>query len=659
MSKSVIAILSLLLASAAFAADNPPIAPQTGPASARLPVEAFAQLDFVDDAKLSPDGTHIAGIFGIDGKKTLAILKISNIKENPIRLPFPDRAEISNVRWINDNYIIATLYRIDKDGTHDVYVGRLVSIDCQTGAFKILLPEMHSLSPAELIWASPDGKPEILVEARKSDTTGVSYDGSVALENEGFWPSVYSVNLATGRTLKVLDGDLGVTNWFADQSGTVRLGYGHDDNKLEDTLLYRGIGSNAFKRTQRASIKRRDTLIAPFLFTPNTDHALAVAKDDKDNAIIGEYDLTNLALIRTVYTADAFDLEPILSADETTLIGAATNHGRGNFWFDPTLAKVQKALEDSLATGFVEITGMSSDRTKMLIKHYGGDAPGALYFMDTGEGAMHRFAYINARIGSQHLGETKMITYAARDGLKIEAKLTLPRDQVAKNLPMIMLPHGGPWAHDTLSYDYLSQFLANRGYLVLQPNFRGSDGYGDAFERKGEGQLGLAMQDDLTDGVNWAVKQGMADPHRICILGGSYGGYAAMWGIIKDPDLYKCAISIAGVSNLSRGVNAFEKYLYGKTYKFQWDRMSPDFAAVSPINFVSKVKVPMLLIHGKQDVTVDISQSQSMFAAMKSAGKTVEYVELPSADHHYQRQEDRLSLLSSIETFLKKYNPAD
>ncbi len=625
----------------------------------KLPLEAFAQLDFVEDAKLSPDGTHIAGLFGIDGKKTLAILKISNIHENPVRLPFPDRSEIGDVRWINDQFIVATLYRIDKNNGKDVYVGRLISVDCGAGTLRILLPEVRSLSPAELLWSASDKSNEILVQARQSDFTGTTFNGGIALENEYFWPTVYRINLGTGRTTKVRDGEFGIGRWYADKEGTLRLGEGHDDSKLEDLLLYRPEGVAAFKRTQRASIKKHESLIAPFLFLPGGDHALAVGKDAKDNAIIGEYDMSSVSLARTLYTAEYGNLDPILSADHSTLLGVNTSSRRGTFWFDSKLANIQLALENSIPTGFVKILAMSADTTKMLVKNFGGDAPGAIYFMDTNEGALHRFAWINARIGSQHLAETSMIRYVARDGVSIEAKLTMPPGLPPKNLPMIMLPHGGPWAHDTMVYDYWPQFLASRGYVVLQPNFRGSDGYGDEFERKGEGQMGLAMQDDLSDGVNWAVKSGQVDPKRVCILGGSYGGYAAMWGIIKDPSFYRCAVSIAGVSSLTREVNAFGRYLFGKTYQFEWNRMSSNFESISPINFVDKVKSPLLLIHGKQDVTVDISQSQRMFEKMKSAGKSVEYVVLPLADHHYQRQADRVTLLSSIETFLNKYNPPD
>jgi dipeptidyl aminopeptidase/acylaminoacyl peptidase len=203
------------------------------------------------------------------------------------------------------------------------------------------------------------------------------------------------------------------------------------------------------------------------------------------------------------------------------------------------------------------------------------------------------------------------------------------------------------------------QFLANRGYAVLQPNFRGSTGYGTDFLHAGDGQLGLAMQDDVTDGVKWAIGEGLADAHRVCIVGASYGGYAAMWGIAKDPDQYRCAISIAGVSSVKREVNSFAAALNSNMNRDTWERMAPDFDAVSPINAVDRIKTPLLLIHGKKDVTVPYVQSSKMNDRMHKAAKTVEFLSLPLADHYYTRQDDRVALLKAIEAFLARYNPAD
>jgi dipeptidyl aminopeptidase/acylaminoacyl peptidase len=208
-------------------------------------------------------------------------------------------------------------------------------------------------------------------------------------------------------------------------------------------------------------------------------------------------------------------------------------------------------------------------------------------------------------------------------------------------------------------YGAAAQDLANRGYAVMQPNFRGSTGYGREFMTKGFGQMGLAMQDDVTDGMNYLAEQGIIDPKRVCIIGASYGGYSAMWGVVKDPDLYRCSISIAGVSNVRRDVNAFGGTVLSRTFSAQWKKMSSDFKSISPVNFVDQITVPMLLIHGKRDDSVDYKQSTRMEKKMRDAGKDVEMLILPEADHYFLRQDDRIALLTAMEGFLKKHNPPD
>ena len=305
------------------------------------------------------------------------------------------------------------------------------------------------------------------------------------------------------------------------------------------------------------------------------------------------------------------------------------------------------------------IESYSRDHGKLLVRFSTPDNPRLLYLFDAASGNFVQLAAVNGAIGSKRLSRSKFVQYRARDGLEIEGVLTMPRGRAEKNLPFIVMPHGGPWGHNGLTYDYWAQFLAERGYAVLQPNFRGSTGYGDKFLKAGQGQLGFAMQDDVSDGVLWAVAEGIADAKRVCIVGASYGGYAAMWGIAKDPDQYRCAVSINGVSNLRREVNDFGGTLRERLYRDQWQKMTPDFAAVSPINAIARMMTPLLPIHGKKDVTVDHGQSSRMYSAMKGAGKSVEFVSIPLADHYFTREADRLTLLTSIETFLRRYNPPD
>ena len=636
-----------------------PAATPTNPAAtaaqtqSRLSVAAFAEIPFVESAMLSPDGSRVAGLFGMKGQQWIAIIPLFGKAEQKVLIAVPESTEMDWLRWVNDDHVILGLRAlVPLPGGERVYATRLISINRTTGKITRLLWDLNGQNTSDVLWIPTDGGTEILVAAQNSIYLG-----------EEFYPTVYRVDVVTGRRKRDVKGRAPIMAWSADSSGKVRVGIGYADEGRSANLVYRPEGDQlTFRTIDRASSRKRENLLSPFQFLPGTDHALVMEDNDKGLTTIYEVDLATRANIRTVFSApgDAEVESAIVSDDGKTVLGyRSSGADYPVHWTDPEIAEIQALVDKSVANRKVRIIDFNRDRSRMLISVAQADAPGALYFMDSADGRMQRLAYFNEAIGGRSLNPVSLIRYKARDGLDIEAVLTLPKDRPGKKLPIIMLPHGGPWAQDTLSYDYWAQFISSRGYAVLQPNFRGSTGYGTDFLRKGEGQMGLAMQDDITDGLRWAVAQGIADPARACILGASYGGYAAMWGIAKDPDLYRCAVSIAGVANLRREVNDFGGYLFGGRYRDDWQRMTPNFPAVSPINAIDRIKVPLLLIHGKKDITVDFGQSNSMHGRMKDAGKQVELVALPQADHHFTREADRTVLLQSIETFLTMHNPAD
>jgi dipeptidyl aminopeptidase/acylaminoacyl peptidase len=264
------------------------------------------------------------------------------------------------------------------------------------------------------------------------------------------------------------------------------------------------------------------------------------------------------------------------------------------------------------------------------------------------------------------VGEVITIEYKARDGLKIPGLITWPTGvapEERKNLPLVVMPHGGPEAYDAVGFDWLAQFLANEGYAVLQPNFRGSAGFGMVFRQAGRGQWGRKMQDDITDGANALAKMGWVDPNRICIVGWSYGGYAALAGGALTPDLYKCVASIAGVSNL-REMLATERRLHGSRSRTvtYWEEQigDPDkdreaIDAVSPSRLADRFSAPVLLVHGIDDTTVPVQQSDMMNDALKNAKKTVQYIRIKGDDHGLVDNGSRRSVLTSLAEFLAKH----
>jgi dipeptidyl aminopeptidase/acylaminoacyl peptidase len=447
----------------------------------------------------------------------------------------------------------------------------------------------------------------------------------------------------------------------ADHFGNVRFGIGYRNPSTNSTLLFRPKDEKQLQVIERVRLIEEEELTVPFHFVPGSNRGFVIKQGANGRSAVVEIDLLTREDVRTVYAVQDAEVESaVMAPDGSKLLGVwTTDRDRPLHWIDPTIAAHQEGIDKASPNSVGRIESLSADQKKLIARFSTPDNPGLLYYLDTETGTFVRLAAINEALEGQRLSSSKLIRYKARDGLEIEGVLTMPRGRNEENLPFIVLPHGGPWEHDSLTYDYRVQFLAERGYAVLQPNFRGSTGYGMAFEKAGQGQMGLAMQDDVTDAVQWAVAEGIADPKRVCIVGGSYGGYAAMWGIAKDPDLYRCAISINGVSSLRQEVNDFGRFLHARLYRSQWEKMTSDFAAVSPINAVSRIKTPLLLIHGRKDVTVDPGQSERMHSAMMRAGKEVEFVSVPLADHHFTREADRLTMLTAIENFLAKHNPAD
>lgn len=636
------------LSSEAFGQPGPPPEAKPNVATTKaLTAEDFGRLPFVEQARISPDGNYIAGLFGVKGKQAIGILAIADKTFKPVLVGVIDETQVVWVRWVNNNNIIVGLRALVPINNDRWYVSRVIGINSTSGAITKLMWNQGGQNAADVLWVPSDGSSKILLAAQGS-----------AYVDEQFWPTVYSVDVATGKSSTVVRPVPDVMDWSADATGAVRTGIGYVDQSRTWRLLYREGAKGSFKTVEKASARKDQTLTAPFMFLGDTSRGLIMRDNGKDQKGIYEFDFATMSEVAPVHVPETGDVEgAIISGDSAKLLGLWTSsQEKPVVWLDPELAQIQQDFDKAVPRSRARIESLSLDRSKMLVRVDAPDTPGNMYFYHTKVGALQKLAPINDALGARRLSPVKAIRYKARDGLDIEAILTLPSGREPKNLPIVIMPHGGPWAQDTLSYDYWAQFLANLGYAVLQPNFRGSTGYGTSFTEKGKGQLGLAMQDDLTDGLVWAAAQGIADPKRACIVGASYGGYAAMWGIAKDPDQYRCAISIAGVAKLRREVNDFGDYIHGGLFRDQWREMTPDFAVVSPINATARIKSPLLLIHGKKDVTVDHAQSVKMQSAMTKAGKSVEFLSLPMADHYFTREPDRIALLKAMETFLVKHN---
>ena len=417
--------------------------------------------------------------------------------------------------------------------------------------------------------------------------------------------------------------------------------------------------------------------VVPLGFGPDPD-LLYVRAEQAGRAAVFEVNLRDPALPRKlVLDATGRDVTGGLVRDPASgrvlgVRGARGDSGgddglAASFW-DPATHTLARAIDEALPGRFNRLLGFAGNGARYLVYSSGNGQPGRFLVGDRGPGQLQVMQLVGAQypeLEGVALPRKQAFTITARDGLKLPAFLTLPslpssQDGAApQRLPAVLLPHGGPLGADTLDFDPLAQFLAHRGYAVLQVNFRGSAGQGYDFAKAGLKRWGLEMQDDLTDALAWLVQRGTADPARVCIAGGSYGGYAALMGGAKTPLLYRCIVSLAGVSDLpdlaahqARYVNGLD--VFSRQVGAAWgDR--EQLAATSPSRLAAQFQAPVLLVHGTNDRSVPYAQAETMMKALQAAGKDVRLVTLDKGDHFLSDQSHRLQFYRALEDFLARH----
>lgn len=610
------------------------------------PADDFAALPFMEGPRLSPDGTRVASRVAVDGVQYLTIAPLFGAaRPNIIRAG--DR-DINWWRWVNNDWLVIGIGDTVKFQGEDFYVRRALGISA-VGAKMVPLAWREAAQGADdVVWIADDGTPRIRLALQKS----------IYLSDEGFWPEVIEIDVSTGKSKTVVRPHPQVGSWYADGSGTVRVGIGQTNEGRSMRLLYRDREGEGFDVIDRANSRKGQKLLLPSLFLGEPGQALAV--DDRDGFdALYKLDLKTMALGERVFGGAGYDVDSIVAdVAQGKLLGVGVTETAAKVhWLDADLGEMQAALDRAVPGRRATIVSMDKARERFLVHIGAADRPGTYFYVTAFGGKLQRLAHVNPRIGVGKLHPVRTIRYKARDGLEIPAVLTLPAGAAAKALPIVVMPHGGPFARDAEEWDWWSQFLADRGYAVVQPNYRGSSGYGTAFAEKGEGQWGLAMQDDLNDALAFLAGEGIADRKRAAMVGASYGGYAAMRAAQRDGALYRCAVAFSGVSDLPALLRYDGRFL-NSGRGIDWLRkQAPNLREVSPINFPASFSIPILLVHGKKDQRVPVKQSRELADKLRKAGKSVEYVEQPEGDHHFSRQADRLQFLTALEAFLKQHNP--
>ncbi|MDR7272453.1 dipeptidyl aminopeptidase/acylaminoacyl peptidase [Pelomonas saccharophila] len=461
------------------------------------------------------------------------------------------------------------------------------------------------------------------------------------------------INIVTGEKVTVpigLPGDL-VSAVF-DRSGRLRAARTRETKWFTPgakiTNWYRHDEASPWQQVAQASMT--EDLWTPLGLPDDSDTLVALSREGRDTWAMFDFDvatrkLTNLRV--------GHPTEDLIGTQEDAGLNAiqATTHGLKptTYWFDARWDHLQRSIDKALPDTVNILRG--NPQGKVLVFSYSDRDPGRWLFLDTEKMSLREVSGSRAGIEPGAMRPMQMLSYAAADGLTIPAYLTLPDDGPAKPRPMVVYIHGGPVARDNWIWDFDVQLLAAAGYAVFQPQFRGSSGFGRKFEHAGYRQWGLAMQDDVTAGVKAMIDQGIADPSRICIYGASYGGYAALWGLVKTPELFKCGISLAGVTDIGERFTDWSDTNSTEAGR-EWLRfavgdintMAAQFQAVSPEKHAARIRVPVLLAHGTEDKRVPIGHSKRMASALKAAGASVE-------THWYEDEEHGLRSIANIQKF--------
>jgi len=603
----------------------------------------------ISGSNLSPDGRFVSFLKPYNGVRNIWVKRIDEpfADAKPVTA---DERPVPGYFWSRDGKFL--LYVQDKGGNENYHV---YSVDpsaapvADTG-----VPVATDLTPIEgvraIIYSVPKSQPDVMI-------VGLN-DRDPSLHD------VYKISIATGERLLMLQNDQGIGAYQFDLEGNPRLAM----RQMPDG------GTELLRIDTDGSLTR--------VFDCTYEEAAYPVRFHKDGKRVylitnrgADVDLTRLMLLDPE-TGDTELIEsdpqrqvdfagPVFSEATDELIATVYMGDRQRIY--PRNEQIKRDLaifKEKLPDGSLYVNGTSRDMNLMLVGIGSDVDPGSVYLYDRRTGEVTLQYRSRPDLPSENLASCKVVHYPARDGLEIPALLTLPQGIAAKNLPVVIVPHGGPWARDVWGYDPYAQFLANRGYAVLQPNFRGSTGYGKKFTNAANHTWGTgAAQHDITDGVQWLIDQGIAAPDQIGIFGGSYGGYATLAGVTYTPDLYACGVPYVAPSNLITLIESFPEYwkpwLEGTWYKkwgnpnIEGDRL--ELIARSPLFKVDQIECPLLVIHGANDPRVKQRESDQIVVALRLKDKPVEYLVAPDEGHGYRAPNNRKALAVAMERFLAKH----
>lgn len=649
----------ILYCSIWFIAAIPPSRAATPPDL--IPVGTFFQNARLTQVTPSPGGTAVAMLYALPaGRVQLAVMELQTMVPKVIG-GFSD-SDVGRFRWVNDNRLVYDV--TDRQAAQgEVRDGPgLFAVNRDGSGFRRLVPLNTSMvvnhSVVELLpWNTFLNS---VIAGEETDDVFVIHP-HFKINHDFDALDLQRLDTRTGRVTNV-DRPGKSRSWLIDQKGVPRITVTADGS--QETVFHRAANNLPWQQIATFDAYGGEGF-RPFAFGPDGSFYVVKKNKDHDKDALYLYDLEKNAVAdQPIVTLAGYDFTGSLIFDHQKLLGVRYDtDAESTTWFDPRMKLVQKMVDEKLPGAVNHISvGWKSGSPYVIVESYSDVQPDIFYLYNTETQLLTTLGRARPEIDPTRMGTRDMVRYKARDGLEIPAWLTLPKGGAQKNLPMVVLVHGGPWVRGGhWDWNGTSQFLASRGYAVLEPEFRGSTGFGQKHFRAGWKQWGPGMQNDVADGTRWAISQKIADPKRICIAGSSYGGYATLMGLINDPELYRCGFEWVGVTDIDL------------MYSIQWSDSSDDWKrygmprlvgdreqdaaqlkATSPIERAGEVKQPLLLAYGGSDRRVPIAHGTRFRDAVSRTNHQVEWVEYPDEGHGWALIKNRVDFWTRVESFLDR-----
>lgn len=605
----------------------------------QIPLEDFFRNSERTGYQLSPDGSYISYMAPYKDRLNVFVRRVDETDEHAIRITNETERSVAGYMWADNQRL---LYMKDTAGDENYQ-----------------LYGVHRDGSDDRAYTAFDGVRTSLIDDLE-EQQGVVMIGMNKRNPEVFDP--YRLNIETGELTLLAENPGNIQGWMTDHDGRLRVATAIVDG-VNTQILYRDTEDEPFRPVLTTNFR---DVVSFMEFTPDNKEVYAATNLHRDKTILVRMNPATCEELEVLYENERYDIASIsYSRKRKKLLSVyCTGHKEPvRHYFDAEEEQLRQRIKAHFPNQRYGIADTDKAEENYLI-YVGGDRTrGSYWHYNALTDEAKKIADLAPWIKSDEMNAMHPVCYTTRDGLQIEAYLTLPdglTPDTAKQLPIVVNPHGGPWARDCWGYSSEVQFLSNRGYAVFQMNFRGSTGYGRHFLEASYKQWGLKMQDDITDGVKWLIEKGIANPNRIAIYGGSYGGYATLAGLTFTPDLYACGIDYVGVSNLFTFMQTIPPYwrpmlemMYEQVGHPEHD--ADQLAATSPALHADKIKVPLFVAQGANDPRVNKAESDQMVEALRQRGVVVEYMVKDNEGHGFHNQENRFDFYRAMERFLKAH----